>query len=298
MRRLAVLAAAALLSGCGDDAPRDPAQDPPQATPAPAATATAAPEAAELPAPDGRLPATARGIAASLAEVRPPLREAARAWDGAAPVPRAVTLLALRDQRLVLRLSERPRLVDGVLAALPARERADVRAEVRALLGLHELSKGWPVKRRFETQEPAPAEDLLRWYRRARERFGVPVPLLAAVNSVESVFGRLRNDSVAGAQGPMQFIPATWAAYGMGGDVQDPRDAIMGAANYLRANGSPGDNPRALYHYNPSSLYVRAVRRFARLMRTPARIRAFYARQVFVRAAGGGHRRITGPGRS
>jgi membrane-bound lytic murein transglycosylase B len=117
------------------------------------------------------------------------------------------------------------------------------------------------------------------------------------VNAVESVFGRLRNDSVAGAQGPMQFMPATWAAYGLGGDVQDPHDAILGAANYLHANGSPRDDAAALYHYNPSPLYVDAVSRYARRMRTPARIRAFYARQVFVRTRGGGHRRLTGPGR-
>ena len=44
----------------------------------------------------------------------------------------------------------------------------------------------------------------------------------------------------AGAQGPMAvLIPATWRAYGMGGDVRDPRDAIMGAADYLRASGAP-----------------------------------------------------------
>ena len=47
--------------------------------------------------------------------------------------------------------------------------------------------------------------------------------MLAAVNLVESAFGRMRNNSTAGAQGPMQFIPSTWAAYGMGGDVRDPR---------------------------------------------------------------------------
>jgi soluble lytic murein transglycosylase-like protein len=292
MRRLAAIAAAALLCGCGGDAPRRTAQDP-----APTPTPTATPAPAELPAADGRLPGGAAGIAAELADVRPRLRQAARAWDGSSPVPREVTLLALRDQRLVLRLSERPRLADRALGALPGRERRDVRAEVRALLDLHELSSGWPVKREFETQAPAPAEDLLRWYRRARGRFGVPVGLLSAVNLVESGYGRLRNDSVAGAQGPMQFMPATWAAYGMGGDVQDPRDAIMGAANYLHANGSPGDDDRALYHYNPSSLYVKAVQGYRRQMRSPARIRAFYARQVFVRAPGGGHRRLTGPGR-
>ena len=54
----------------------------------------------------------------------------------------------------------------------------------------------------------------------------------------------------------MQFMPATWAAYGLGGDIADPRDAILGAANYLHANGAPGDETRALYRYNPSSHYV------------------------------------------
>jgi membrane-bound lytic murein transglycosylase B len=119
---------------------------------------------------------------------------------------------------------------------------------------------------------------------------------LAAVNLVESQFGRLRNDSVAGAQGPMQFMPATWAAYGLGGDVQDPRDAILGAANYLHANGAPADDAGALYHYNPSPLYVDAVQRYARRMHDAAAFRAFYARQVFVRAAHGRRKRLTGPG--
>src|SRR5207249_10235221 len=91
--------------------------------------------------------------------------------------------------------------------------------------------------------------------------------LLAAVNFVESAFNKLRNNSAAGAQGPMQFIPATWRAYGLGGDVRDPHDAILGAANYLHANGAPRDNRRALFRYNPSSLYVDAVIRYAREIR-------------------------------
>ena len=87
--------------------------------------------------------------------------------------------------------------------------------------------------------------------------------MLAAVNFVESGFGKLRNDSVAGAQGPMQFMPATWRAYGLGGNVHDAHDAIVGAANYLRANGAPARMRNALYHYNPSPLYVDAVLRYA-----------------------------------
>jgi membrane-bound lytic murein transglycosylase B len=83
---------------------------------------------------------------------------------------------------------------------------------------------------------------------------------------VESAFGRVRNQSVAGAQGPMQFLPATWRRYGLGGDIRDPRDAILGAANFLHQAGAPRLYARALYAYNPSALYVDAVRRYARLI--------------------------------
>jgi membrane-bound lytic murein transglycosylase B len=64
----------------------------------------------------------------------------------------------------------------------------------------------------------------------------------------------------------MQFIPSTWRAYGLGGNVHDPHDAILGAANYLRANGARTDERAALFHYNPSSLYVDAVERYAHRM--------------------------------
>ena len=128
---------------------------------------------------------------------------------------------------------------------------------------------------------PAQPADVLRsHYRRAQRRFRVGAPLLAAVNFVESAFGRLRNRSVSGARGPMQFMPATWAAYGLGGDISDPRDAILGAANYLHANGAPGDETRALLRYNPSADYVRAVSRYARRIR--ADWRAFYAYYAWV----------------
>ena len=99
-----------------------------------------------------------------------------------------------------------------------------------------------PVARRHFLTGPAePARALRRYYRRADRRFGVSWQVLAAVNFVESAFGRLRNESTAGAQGPMQFIPSTWRAYGMGGDIHDPHDAILGAANYLHASGARGD---------------------------------------------------------
>jgi membrane-bound lytic murein transglycosylase B len=93
----------------------------------------------------------------------------------------------------------------------------------------------------------------------------------------------------------MQFLPATWRAYGLGGDVHDPHDAILGAANYLHANGAPGDVRRALRRYNDSPLYVDAVLRYAgRIARDRHAFLAYWAWPVYVRTATGTHR-VTGP---
>lgn len=117
--------------------------------------------------------------------------------------------------------------------------------------------------------------------------------LLAAVNFVESAFGKVRSRSTAGAQGPMQFLPATWRAYGLGGDIDDPRESILGAANLLRASGAPGDLRRALFAYNHSSLYVDAVLAYSRVMRRDvSAFYGFHAWQVFVRTPSG-YRRLT-----
>ena len=116
------------------------------------------------------------------------------------------------------------------------------------------------------------------------------------MNLVETGFNRIRSNSTAGAQGPMQFIPSTWRRYGMGGNVRRPRDAIMGAANYLHASGAPRDYRRALFAYNPSTLYVDSVLRYARTMRRRSdAYYALYSWQIFVRTPSG-PRRLTGPG--
>ncbi len=148
----------------------------------------------------------------------------------------------------------------GVLRIAPAADRDDLLAR-RDLLELHAQTP--PRKTPLRLGAPPPAARLLAWYREAQHRFGVRWQLLAAINLVESAFGKVRSSSVDGAQGPMQFIPATWRAYGLGGDVHDPHDAILGAANYLRANGAATDERTALFHYNPSRLYVDAVEHYA-----------------------------------
>ena len=94
----------------------------------------------------------------------------------------------------------------------------------------------------------------------------------------------------------MQFLPSTWRIYGMGGDIDDPHDAIMAAANYLRRSGARRSYDRALFAYNHSMHYVRAVRRLASRMRRDDRtFLTYYAWQVYVRTAKG-VQRVTGPG--
>jgi Transglycosylase SLT domain len=253
---------------------------------------------AEPPAPSMPVPREPAILATHLTETERALGEAIDRWReegdlGVVPPPRDVTLWALRQQRIHLLLTGRPGLADRVLPLLPGRPAAHLRATFRARRGLGKITP--PTPGRYRTGPPEPPARLLGHYREAQRRFGVPWPVLAAVNFVESGFGRMRNSSAAGAQGPMQFIPSTWEAYGMGGDVNDPRDAIMGAANYLRASGAPGDVPAALYAYNPSSLYVRAVLAYAdRIRRDRSAFLSYYAWQVFVRTPGG-TRRITGP---
>jgi membrane-bound lytic murein transglycosylase B len=209
-----------------------------------------------------------------------------------------VALDALYQQRLYRVMRRRPAFASRVIAAVPAQLRTQARDNFAAGRSLLRLSP----KKKPKTQPPihtgsaeAP-QRLLAWYRQAQKRFGVRWQLLAAVNFVESGFNRLRNNSYAGAQGPMQFIPSTWRAYGLGGDIRDPHDAIMGAANYLHASGAPADDRTALHHYNPSPLYVDAIMRYARQMqRRPERFYAYWSWQVFVRDKNGNDKRLTGP---
>ncbi len=281
---LCVLALAALLGGCSVEPEREE-RGPTQGEAAP-----------EPPAPDASIPRDWSALAERLTATDQALAAAVERWRGEGGLgehlpPRDVTLHALHQQRIHLLLTARPALAERVLKLLPRDSRAQLRATLRARRGRAQITP--PTPGRYRTGPPEPPRRLLAHYRDAERRFGVPWHVLAAVNFVESAFGRMRNSSAAGAQGPMQFIPSTWEAYGMGGDVNDPRDAILGAANYLSASGAPRDLTGALYAYNPSDLYVRAVLAYAGRIRRGAFL-AYYSWQVFVRERGG-TRRITGP---
>lgn len=109
-------------------------------------------------------------------------------------------------------------------------------------------------------------------YVRAERIYGVPWQVIAAVHRVETnQNGNTTVTSYAGAQGPMQFMPATWRAYAQdaNGDgtaqINNVDDAIYTAANYLAANGgNRGNVVGALYHYNHDMGYVNHVLSIAR----------------------------------
>ncbi len=113
-----------------------------------------------------------------------------------------------------------------------------------------------------------PVSELRSFYNEAHRLYGVDPSYLASINFIESNFGRVNGPSSAGAMGPMQFEPGTWAEYGQGGNIMDPHDAILAAARLLVHNGAPYDMRNAIYHYNLDFNYVDSVESFARAYRS------------------------------
>jgi len=180
---------------------------------------------------------------------------------------RPITAGDARLQQAAYRqLVRTPEWREPTYAALPdwarpiAQANVEAGAELRLLTAPREQLPPWQIV------APPGADELLSHYRGAQSEFGIDWTYLAAIHLVETRMGRIRGDSTAGAKGPMQFLPSTWAAYGEG-NINDPRDAIRAAGRYLRAHGAPGDMPRALFAYNHSNHYVRAIELYAGRMR-------------------------------
>jgi Transglycosylase SLT domain len=109
-------------------------------------------------------------------------------------------------------------------------------------------------------------------YQAAASKYGLSQrgpSILAAINWVETGFGTNLSVSSAAAEGWMQFLPESWATYGVdanGDGVKDPYnpwDAIFAAARLLRASGAPGDWHEAIFSYNHADWYVEKVERAA-----------------------------------
>ena len=113
---------------------------------------------------------------------------------------------------------------------------------------------------------------LLPIYQAAGIEYGVRWEVLAAINEIETDYGRNLNVSTAGAVGWMQFMPSTWKRYGVDAnrdgrkDPFNPVDAIFAAARYLKAAGADKDVRRAVFAYNHADWYVDSVLMRARLI--------------------------------
>jgi membrane-bound lytic murein transglycosylase B len=192
-------------------------------------------------------------------------------------------------QVVYLTLADRSEWDATVLAEVPESVRDAIRRNVAAARALRAMAPRAPMTvPAWQIVEPLGVTQLRTYYAEAQQRFGVPWFVLAAVHLVESRMGRIVGNSSAGAQGPMQFLPSTWAHYGLGGDVWNNRDAILGAANYLAANGAADGTDagvdKALYRYNNDFHYVRAVRHYAWLMQANERaFLGYHAWQVYYR---------------
>jgi len=246
----------------------------------PTATPTIRPTAAAIPAPNwDQLPVAANDaatLATQLAVVETAIRDpnltgAHLEWMGHL------------QQLAYSRLQDYPEWKDTVLASLPEQTRAAVNASLEAGKQLRLLNGPIPKNLPdWKIVEAKPVDDLLGYYKEAETEFGVPWYYLASVHLVESRMGRIHGLSSAGAQGPMQFIPATWAQYGDGGDINDDHDAILGAARYLKAAGAPDNMQKALFAYNHSQAYVNALIDYGNVMKAdPTAYRGYYGWQVY-----------------
>ncbi|MGH3822279.1 MAG: transglycosylase SLT domain-containing protein [Pseudonocardiaceae bacterium] len=277
VRAVAVVVLAAIaLVGCGGDQ-RSASDSPGGALAADPVLAPAL--AGEPPQPSADPPALARQLTVAETTVRDP-----------AELPERVAAAGWAAQVAYDALIDRPHWDAAVLAEVPAPLQDTVRRNVAAGRELRALTTRAPPTTvpAWRIVAPLAAPQLRAYYAEAQQRFGVPWSVLAAVHLVETRMGRIVGLSSAGAQGPMQFLAGTWERYGLGGDVWNTRDAILGAANYLAATGAAEGTDtgldKALYAYNNSAHYVRAVRHHAALMQADERAYlGFHAWQVYYR---------------
>jgi peptidoglycan hydrolase CwlO-like protein len=189
---------------------------------------------------------------------------------------------AALDESIAGLRSDRDRTA-GRLQELEAAERARIQRS-RAATGGGTAGRGYQLgvarERIFARPvAPMPKKEYIKLYREAAKKYGFGKDwyVLAAVGQVESNHGQNMGPSSAGAMGPMQFLPSTWAASGVDGNgdgranIMDPEDAVPAAAGYLKEGGAPRDWYAALYSYNHADWYVKKVFAVAEVYRRLAK---------------------------
>jgi membrane-bound lytic murein transglycosylase B len=194
---------------------------------------------------------------------------------------------AIRRQQVdLLQVATQPEISDAVIKdappdlALVLRDTVGAWRSIWHLAGIDEFNLVRIHPRPLDGAAPSSA--LAGYYRASAGHYQIDWTFLASINFIESDFGRVNGPSSAGALGPMQFMPATWTAYGGGGDVNNPKDAIDAAARYLFLSGGRRSMDTALFAYNHDNDYVAAVNYYADVIRhNPAWLDRLYYWNTF-----------------
>jgi hypothetical protein len=285
-RRLLILVAGAcLLAGCTSSKPPDP---PPAPTAAPSSVPAQTLDQPTSPGPP-TIPLGAQPTIASdpavLAGDLVADEQALRAPSTPEP---ALTSAARRQQAAYRAIGRTPEWDPIIRPLIPPWLMATYDLNVDARRQLYPMTEVKDTVPAWRIVAPAPADVLLAHYREAEAATGVPWNYLAAIHLIETRFGSIEGTSTAGAQGPMQFLPSTFEAYGDGGDIHSLRDSIMAAGRYLAANDFANNRDNAIFRYNNSDRYVRAVHDYAGVLSAePAAFAGYYRWDVYYRTTAG-----------
>ncbi len=284
MRRVVPILVAMLVVGCADST-RSTSGDAAGTTAAPTAATTADSTTTALPTTTTTVLTVADDPVVLAAQVT----EAERTLRDPTTSPEEAERTGAFQQLIYRRLSAHPEWHSAFFAALESDVAPMAANNVAAFLAFQRPPAGKPSETLpvWRIVPPLPADQLLGYYHEAEVATGVPWYYLASIHLIETRMGRIDGLSTVGAQGPMQFLPSTWAAC-CTGDIENARDAIIGAATYLKMSGAPENMDKAILAYNHDTRYLDAVKAYAANMAADeSAYLGYHAWEVFYASAAG-----------